>query len=328
MATAAVLIPIDTISQHGGVLPPSALVQHAPRHGRSRAASIKGKRGSTYSVVEGSDAAIRKAMAYVLRRTVDESDAESDEDDEDQESSHNLVHDVEGWVSVAHLLAHPKLAELGASLADVRRIVAAMSKARFELTKPSATTAAGAPSAYKIRILRAKRNSLQAPLEVEAEPITSETPDLPEFVVYETTYQAYPLIITSGAIQRAAGAAQLAFVPMVSSDDAVENRANKADISIWVNLREAMAADPAIKWQRTVGGAQAFATTSEVPRALWTKVVARRPDIGVLFENGETRGEVPEALRRKGTKGSAKKTRAGGAHSNDDEDNSTSSASE
>ncbi|KXJ88223.1 hypothetical protein Micbo1qcDRAFT_235992 [Microdochium bolleyi] len=323
MATAAVLIPIDTISQHGGVLPPSALVQHAPRHGRSRAASIKGKRGNTYSVVEGSDVAIRKAMAYVLRRTIDESEA-----DEEEEDSDNLVQDVDGWVSVAHLLQHPKLAELGASLSDVRRIVAAMSKARFELSPASATAAAGSAAAYKIRILRAKRNSLQAPLEVETEPITYQTPDLPEFVVYETTYQAYPLILASGAIQRAAGAARLAFVPTVSSEDAPENRASKADIAIWVNLWDAMAAGSGITWERTISGNQAFTTTAEVPRSLWTKVVARRPDVGILFENGEVRGEVPEALRRKGTKGSAKKTREGGAHSNDEGDDSATSASE
>ncbi|KAH7031577.1 uncharacterized protein B0I36DRAFT_363249 [Microdochium trichocladiopsis] len=323
MATAAVLIPIDTISQHGGVLPPSALVQHAPRHGRSRAASMKGKNGRTYNVIEGSDVAIRKAMAYALRRTVTESEAEDEEEESD-----NLVQDAEGWVSVAHLLEHPKLSELGASLADVRRIVAAMSKARFELSQASTTATAGSSAPHRIRILRAKRNSLQAPLEIEAEPITSETPDLPEFVVYETSYQAYPLILASGAIQRAAGAVQLAFVPMVSSEDASENRSSKADISIWVNLQEAMAANPAVTWQRTVSGTQAFTTTSEVPRSLWTKVVARRPDVGVLFENGEVRGEVPEALRRKGTKGSAKKTREGGAHSNDEEDDSTTSASE
>lgn len=103
MASAAVLIPIDTISQLGGVLPPSALVQHAPRHGRSRAASIKGKNGRTYNVVEGSDVAIRKAMAYVLRRTVAESEVEEDEDEE--EESDNLVQDVDGWVSVAHLVS-------------------------------------------------------------------------------------------------------------------------------------------------------------------------------------------------------------------------------
>lgn len=195
-----------------------------------------------------------------------------------------------------------------------------MSKARFELSQASATAAAGSPAAYKIRILRAKRSSLQAPLEVEAEPITSETSDLPEFVVYETTYQAYPLILASGAIQLAAGATRLAFAPM----DALESRASKADIAIWVNLRDAWTPG---KWHRTISGSQ-FTTTAEVPRSLWTKVVARRPDVGVLFENGEVRGEVPEALRRKGTKGSAKKTREGGSHSNDEGDDSTTSASE
>ena len=102
MAAASVLIPLSTINQNGGVLPPSALVQHTPRHGRSRAYSSKGKggRGRTYSIIEERDVTIAKAVAFVLKRSVPESEASED----DEEAGH-LHSDADGWVSVAHVVS-------------------------------------------------------------------------------------------------------------------------------------------------------------------------------------------------------------------------------
>lgn len=40
-----------------------------------------------------------------------------------------------------------------------------------------------------------------------------------------------------------------------------------------------------------------------IRKSVWKKVVARRADIGVLFENGVVRKEVPVGLRGKGSKG-------------------------
>lgn len=101
MAAASVLIPLSTINQNGGVLPPSALVQHNPRHGRSRACSTKGKGGGRgYNVVEDRDVVIAKAVAFVLKRSVPESEASED----DEEAGH-LHSDAEGWVSVAHVVS-------------------------------------------------------------------------------------------------------------------------------------------------------------------------------------------------------------------------------
>lgn len=72
MAT-AVLVPMSTISLNGGVLPPSANSQNAPRHGRSRGTSVaKGKgaaRGRGYSLIDERDAVVSKALALVLKRS-------------------------------------------------------------------------------------------------------------------------------------------------------------------------------------------------------------------------------------------------------------------
>lgn len=105
MAAASVLIPLSTIEQNAGVLPPSALVQHAPRHGRSRAASMKGKnsRGGRYSVLENRDVSIAKAVTFVLKRSVRESEVDEDDEEDDGETS-RLISNDDGWVSVDDLV--------------------------------------------------------------------------------------------------------------------------------------------------------------------------------------------------------------------------------
>lgn len=98
---AAVLIPLSAINQNGGILPASALAQHAARHGRSRGASVKGKsaRGRGYSVVENSEVTVAKAVSFLLKRAIKE-----DELDSDDEETEYLISDPEGWVAVPKLV--------------------------------------------------------------------------------------------------------------------------------------------------------------------------------------------------------------------------------
>jgi len=311
MASAAVLIPLSTINQNGGVLPPSALVQHSARHGRSRGASMKGKggRGRGYSVLEERDVTMAKAVSFVLKRSVPESEAVEEDNEEDK----RLRADVEGWVSVADMFQQPKFEDLGATLEDIQR-VASSSKARFTLRQVPGANAEDA-AAWQVRPTT-KRNSITAPV-IEGEPLTADADDLPEYVVYETSYQAYPLILASGGIKRAGGTTHLSFTPVSPTAD--------ADIGIWIQLRSAMEVAPEIKWQRTESGG--IVTADEIPKDLWKKVVARRSDVGLLFEDGEVRGEVPEALRGKGTKGKGKKSK-GPAQGRADEDSGSSSAND
>lgn len=100
MAAASVLIPLSVINQNGGVLPPSALSQQTPRHGRSRGMSVNGKSagGKGYRVVENADATVAKAVAFVLKRAVSNDELESDAEDD------YLICDAEGWVQVRDLV--------------------------------------------------------------------------------------------------------------------------------------------------------------------------------------------------------------------------------
>ncbi|KAK8035800.1 hypothetical protein PG991_001873 [Apiospora marii] len=288
---AAVLIPLSTINQNGGILPASALTQHVPRHGRSRGMSMKGKsaKGRSYSIVEDSDVTVAKAVSFLLKRAVKADEVEAESADEENDY---LIADAEGWVSVADLLQHPNMTELRVDLEGVQQAAACI-RARFAIRQKPDTDAERADS-YQVR-QNGKRTSLQAPV-LEGSPLTKDSDNLPEYAVYETTYQAYPLILAFGSIKRADGATHSPFSAANTSD---------ADVSIYVHLRTAMEQAPQITWQFTTAGG--LVTSEEVPKSLWKKVVGRRQDVGLLLEDGEVRKEVPDYLRGKGGKGKAKR---------------------
>ncbi|KAI0509378.1 putative tRNA 2'-phosphotransferase 1 [Xylaria bambusicola] len=298
MAAASVLIPLSVINQNGGVLPPSALSQQTPRHGRSRGMSVNGKSagGKGYRVVENADATVAKAVAFVLKRAVSQDELDSEVEDD------YLICDTDGWVGVADLLEQPRMKDLGITLNDIHQS-ASSSKARFTLRqKPESDTAKA--ESYQVRRESKRDSASQAPLIPEGEPLKADTENLPEYIVYETTYQNYPLVIASGTIKKADGASHLSFLPVAAAT--ATSRPSKADVSIWIHLRTAMEQAPELKWQFTTSG-RIVTIAEELPQRLWKKAVARRPDIGLLFEDGVVHKEIPEGLRGKGAKGKAKK---------------------
>ncbi|KAH9906029.1 putative tRNA 2'-phosphotransferase 1 [Xylariomycetidae sp. FL2044] len=324
MAAAAVLIPLSEIHLNGGVLPPSAIAQHAPRQGRSRGMSVKkgGNGGRGYNPVESSDATVAKAVTFVLKRAVTEAELESDLED----AGEYLIADAEGWVSAAELLNQPRMKDLGITLAALIH-ASASPKARFVLHQLNPGTGADA-AAYRVR-QDSKRDSSGAapsqqqqqqtatPVVTEGAPLSPADADLPEYLVYETSLQNYPLVLASGGIRRPDGCTHLSFTTPVSSSSSGSGHTasvSKAEVCIWIHLRTAMQQSPGTEWYyRAMSGRRAVVTAAEeVPRALWTRAVARRPDLGTLFEDGEVRKEVPEALRGKGARGKARKGKGKG----------------
>lgn len=124
--------------------------------------------------------------------------------------------------------------------------------------------------------------------------------------MYESSYANYPLILASGGIKRAGGQAHLQFSSIKVDEDGVEVKAaSDADVSIYIDLRAVMEANPTLVWARTEAGNVVTEGDAEggLEKKYWKKAVARRGDIGVLFEDGEVRKEIPIGLRGKGVKG-------------------------
>jgi hypothetical protein len=213
-------------------------------------------------------------------------------------------------------LAHSRISALGATFEDIQRIISTATKARFDLRQTSKTdTKSNDPTTYQIsRITTKEPTTSPTP---SGDKLTPSTPDLPEFIIYETSYQRYPLLLALGAITRAPGGSQYrSFTPVtVDQDGTSESRQNAGDVaevSVWIHLRTAMQAEPGIAFYRSSEGNGSIVTADDVPKAVWDKAVARRPDIGVLFEEGVVRKEVPANLRGKGPKGRARKGKGAG----------------
>lgn len=192
--------------------------------------------------------------------------------------------------------------DLGITLKDILQS-SSSSKARFVIRKQPESDAEKAES-YQVCRDSKRDSASQAPLIPAGEPLSADSDNLPEYIVYETTYQNYPMVISSGKIRKADGATHLSFLPVAAVT--ATSRPSKADVSIWIHLRTAMEQAPDLKWQFTTSG-RIVTMAEELPQNLWKKAVARRPDIGLLFEDGLVHKEIPEGLRGKGAKGKAKK---------------------
>lgn len=337
---AAVLAPLQGLSLDQGIMQPSPVSQNSPRHGRTRAGSVaKGKsRGRGYSVVDDREATIAKALSFVLKRTVEEG--------EEVEGEDRLVADSEGWVdcedivsislffpflvlvlewyvSPGHLtnllqLAHPNLSALEVTLTELQTMINShTSKSKFTIKRdPTSSPETTEASDFYVRLTPAapkdtasQTSATSGPSAPKLTPLTADSENLPDLVVYETSYANYPLILAAGSIKRAGGQAHLSFSSITVDEEGSEVRtpassSSSGEVSIYIDL-PAMLASSKIAWQLTENGNVVTEGDADgsIPRKFWKKAVARRPDIGVLYEDGEIRKEIPVGLRGKGQKG-------------------------
>jgi 2'-phosphotransferase len=206
-------------------------------------------------------------------------------------------------------LQRPNFEALQVTFAELQALVSSpSSKSRFAMKlQPEAEEDSSDASDFVIRV-----NPIQAPQSTSTPaasiltPLTTESEDLPDLIVYETSYANYPLILGSGGIKRAGGQVHLQFSSIKVQEDGTEVRASSdADVSIYIDLRAVMESNDEIKWARAENGNVVTQgdVNGSIEKKYWKRAVGRRADIGVLFENGEVRKEVPIGLRGKGVKG-------------------------
>ncbi|KAG9231954.1 putative tRNA 2'-phosphotransferase 1 [Amylocarpus encephaloides] len=301
---AAVMAPMQGLSLDGGIMPPSPASQNSSRHGRSKhgGSVVKKGRGRGYSVIDDREVTISKALNWVLKRTIKKGEAQEEGTEE------KLVADAEGWVDCEEVLAKPNLVELEVTFDELKSVVTS-SKSRFavKLKPDSEEDEETDESDYLIRMIASAAPATTPSASTQKfTPISTTTEDLPTLIVYETSYANYPLILASGGIKRAGGQAHLQFASIKVDEDGTEVKSSSgADVSIYINLRELMEAEPSMKWARTESGNVVTEGDSHggLGKNYWKKAVGRRADIGVLYEDGVAKKEVPVGLRGKGAKG-------------------------
>ncbi|ESZ98476.1 hypothetical protein SBOR_1138 [Sclerotinia borealis F-4128] len=326
---AAVMQTLSARSLDREIMPPSPISNKQSRHGRSKhggsISNNKKSRQRGYSIIAERDATVTRALTKLLKRTA--------EGDEKEEGTERLVADSEGWFNCEKVVSAPicwiykhheledhfdlkSLNTLDLSLLELRKVIESpSSKSRFTLRPISSHgTESESPSDYLIRFSTPSTPTTINPSNLSAislERLNPSTADLPDLVVYETSYANYPLILASGGIRKAGGQAHLSFASIAISSDDTEARTSistskeDADVSIYISLKFAMDLNPQIKWYRNSNGGIVSAGDESgiIDKTVWKKVIARRADIGVLFEDGVAKKEIPVGLRGKGVKG-------------------------
>ncbi|KAI6248644.1 hypothetical protein HI914_03377 [Erysiphe necator] len=278
----------------GEIMPPSPLTPNVSRHGRGKhgGSNVKNKgRGRGYSIVDEREWLISKTLARILKHNVDA------DQDEDQDGN-------DGWANCEDILAHSEILALEVTLSELETF-SNSPKPKFTVKlKPGITVSEDHVSSdYLIRINHLPTTATTNTANSMLIPLNGSTSDLPKLVIYETSYANYPLILASGGIKRAGGQPYLSF-KAISLIGETELPPVSADVSIYIDLPLAIEANQTILWQRTESGVIITEGDNEgmINKSLWKNVIARRADIGVLFEDGQVKREVPSNLRGKGAK--------------------------
>ncbi|CCD44443.1 hypothetical protein ACHAPC_002515 [Botrytis cinerea] len=307
---AAVMQPLSAMSLDREIMAPSPISNNQSRHGRGKhggsISNNKKTRQRGYSIIAERDSTVTRALTKLLKRS-------GEQDQEQEDDSEKPVPDSEGWFKCEKVLEDLNFLDLG--LSELHNIIQSPAKSRFTIKSISSSEIESeSPFNYLIRLNTSFTPTTTTSTNLSSislQLLTAATADLPDLVVYETSYANYPLILASGGIKKAGGQAHLAFSSIFISSDGTETRTSSstskddADISIYISLKSTLESHPEIKWYENGNGG----ILSEgddggmIRKSVWKKVVARRADIGVLFENGVVRKEVPVGLRGKGSKG-------------------------
>ncbi|KAF7929686.1 hypothetical protein BELL_0055g00080 [Botrytis elliptica] len=308
---AAVMQPLSAMTLDREIMAPSPISNNQSRHGRGKhggsISNNKKTRQRGYSIIAERDSTITRALTKILKRSVEQ-------DQEQGEDSEKLAASSEGWLNCAKVL--DDLNSLDLNLLELQNIIQSPSaKSRFTIKSIiSSESESESPSNYLIRLNTSSTPTTTTSTNLSSislQLLTASTVDLPDLVVYETSYANYPLILASGGIKKAGGQAHLAFSSIFVSSDGTEARTSSstskddADVSIYISLKSTLESHLEIKWYKTGNGGILSEGDDEgvISKNVWKKVIARRADIGVLFENGVVKKEVPVGLRGKGVKG-------------------------
>ncbi|TGO54306.1 hypothetical protein BCON_0109g00170 [Botryotinia convoluta] len=306
---AAVMQPLSAMSLDREIMAPSPISNNQSRHGRGKhggsVSNNKKTRQRGSSIIAERDSTVTRALSKLLKRSVEQDQGEDSE---------NLDADSEGWFNCEKVL--DDLNYLDLSLLELQNIIQSPSaKSRFTIKSISLSEIeSDSLSNYLIRLNTSSTPTTTTSTNLSSislQLLTASTADLPDLVIYETSYANYPLILASGGIKKAGGQAHLAFSSIFVSSDGTEARTSSstskddADVSIYISLKSTLEFHPEIKWYKNGNGGILSEGDDEgiISKSVWKKVIARRADIGVLFENGVVKKEVPVGLRGKAVKG-------------------------
>jgi len=224
-----------------------------------------------------------------------------------------------------------RLKSLQVTFSDIRAAVTDNAKQRFSMKPNPSLSTPPDPSSEQPSdwVIRANQGHSIASIDSAALliPITLEAGNVPETVVHGTYYAFYPAILVTGGLKKMSRN-HIHFSTGLPEDNkgVISGMRNDAEILVYVDIRKSLEEGGILWWMSENGVVLTEGDGSGVVGTkYWKRVVGRRQDVGVLWEDGEEVAQLPQSVRgmkapsgkgpkgrREGDKGKGKGNRGGG----------------
>ena len=192
---------------------------------------------------------------------------------------------------------------LDVTFADIKTAVTDNAKQRFTM-KPNPNlptppdSSSEDPSDWVIRANQG--HSIYIDSAALLTPITLEAGNMPEVVVHGTYFAFYEAIVASGGLQKmsrnhihcSTG------LPEDKKGGVISGMRNDAEILVYIDIKRSMQ-DGGLKWWLSDNGVVLTEGNKDgmLSTRYFQKVVGKKEDVGVLWEEGEKKAELPEKFR-------------------------------
>jgi 2'-phosphotransferase len=214
-----------------------------------------------------------------------------------------------------------RLKSLQVTFEDIKTAVTDNAKQRFSMkVNPALTTPPNpdseVPSDWIIRANQGHSIAIESAALLV--PITLKTGNIPEIVVHGTYYAFYQTIIESGGLKKM-GRNHIHFSTGLPEDKqgVISGMRSDTEILIYVDIEKSLR-DGGTSWWISENGVVLTEGNGDglLPSKYWKKVIGRKQDVGILWEDGVQLADLPMSLRnRKAPMGKGPRRERGGERS-------------
>lgn len=224
------------------------------------------------------------------------------------------VNDSDGHISQ---LAWGPLKSLKVTLADVQAIVANSDKQRFSLkpnpvASPSGSTAGGGAGDFLIRANQG--HSIKVESSSLLEPVTLAAGNIPPRVLHGTYFAFWPAIVASGGLRPMGRNHVHCSAGEPGESGVVSGMRGDAELVVEIDVEASLREGGGVAWWRsdngvvlTEGGEDGVLSTR-----FFKRVTGRKVDVGVLWEDGEKKADLPAGIKGKIPQGKGPRGGGGG----------------
>jgi 2'-phosphotransferase len=197
-----------------------------------------------------------------------------------------------------------RLKSLNVKFEDIQTAVTDNSKQRFSMKPNPALKSPPDPKSEDPSdwVIRANQgHSIAIDSAALLVPITIEAGNVPDIVVHGTYYAFYQPILETGGLKKMSRN-HIHFSTGLPEDKqgVISGMRNDAEILIYIDIKRSLE-DGAVLWWISQNGVVLTEGNENgvLENKYFKKVVGRRQDVGVLWEDGEQVGELPQSVRNK-----------------------------